>query len=358
MTPVKHTAGMPRALFCAYALALLLALASPAPRALASVARVDASLAKLGERLFFDKRLSADGTVSCASCHQPDKAFADGAATAAGSGGRKGTRNTPTLLDAAEQGSFLWDGRRTSLEDQVLDPFFDPAEHGLADAGALGRLVSSDAGYQSEFDRLFPSQGIARATIARSIAAYVRTLSAGPSRFDRHWTGGDPAALTRAEARGFEIFRGTAQCASCHTIAEKGATFSDGKFHSLAVGLEKLGPNLSQTVARAIAATPAERSRLLTRDAAIAALGRFNVTGDPADIGKYRTPTLRNVALTAPYMHDGSVATLEEAVELELYYRSVQQGRPIVLTAPEKADLVAFLRSLTSESLESKQGTP
>lgn len=338
-------------------LALALSLAMVVPRVLAEAPVGDASIAQLGERLFFDKRLSADGAVSCATCHQAHKAFADGAATSIGTAGRKGTRNAPSLLGAGQQTSFFWDGRRARLEDQVLDPFTDPAEHGLRGTAELQRIVSSDPGYKGAFDQAFPSQGVAPDSIARAIAAYIRTLSVGGSRFDRHWLGMDPNALSRAEARGLALFLGAAQCASCHSLSEPTATLTDGQFHSLAVGMEKLGPDLAPTAARALALTVEERRRVLSTDKAIAALGRFNVTGNPADIGKYRTPSLWNVALTAPYMHDGSVTSLEEAVDLELYYRSAQQGRPIVLIAQEKADLVAFLRALTSDSLESKQGT-
>lgn len=309
----------------------------------------------LGEQLFFDKRLSADGSISCASCHQPERAFTDALAVSVGTRGQKGTRNAPTLVNTALQASFFWDGRREKLEDQVLDPFVNAREHGLRDARQLVALVDADASYRSQFAAIFPGSEVNPANIASAIAAYVRSLSAGSSRFDRFWTGGDHAALSESERRGFEVFRGPGQCASCHAIEKPHASFTDNKFHSVGIGMAKLGGQIGAAAERSMRAAGAERDALIGTDAAVAALGRFNVTGNPADIGKYRTPGLRNVALTAPYMHDGSVPTLDEAVELELYYRSAQQGRPMVLTAREKADLVAFLRALTSESSESKQ---
>jgi cytochrome c peroxidase len=305
----------------------------------------------LGKTLFFDARLSADGKVSCASCHQPEHAFSDRRAVAVGVKGLHGTRNTPSLLNAAFQTSQFWEGRRASLEEQVLDPLTNPVEHGLPDSGALLSLLRGDAAYAGDFQRAFGSDGITLERVAAALAAFVRSLTAGDSPADRHLYAADARALNESARRGLELFRGRAQCTECHAIGEREATFSDGAFHAVGTGLERIAPNLGALATR-VARTPrAELEPLIAQDAEIAALGRFLVTRDPADIGKFRTPSLRNVALTAPYMHDGSVATLEEAVERELYYRGRLQGRPLVLTPAEKADLVAFLRSLTSSSL-------
>jgi cytochrome c peroxidase len=307
----------------------------------------------LGRKLFFDARLSADGKVSCASCHQPDRAFSDGRPVAAGVGGRQGTRNTPSLLNAALHASQFWEGRRGSLEEQVLDPLVNPMEHGLPDRETLLDLLRKDAAYPGEFRRAFGSDaaGIALEQVASALAAFVRSLAAGDSPADRHLYRSESTALSEPALRGLELFRGRAQCTACHTVGERGATFSDGGFHAVGTGLERIAPKLGPLAIRVARMPKDEAEALISRDPEVAALGRFLVTRDPADIGKFRTPSLRNVALTAPYMHDGSVATLEEAVERELYYRSRLQGRPLVLTPAEKADLVAFLRSLTSSSL-------
>lgn len=303
-------------------------------------------LAALGRRLFFDARLSANGKVSCASCHQPDQAFADGRRTAVGVEERRGTRNTPSLLNAAFQSSQFWEGRRASLEEQVLDPLVSPVEHGLPDKAALLDLVRADASYVREFGVEVQAQHVAEA-----LAAFVRSLAIGDSAFDRHFYGGERAALSESAARGLDLFRGRARCSDCHTIGERDASFSDGRFHAVGIGMDRIAPKLAALTVRVVGMPKAEVDSLIARDAEVAALGRFLVTRDPADIGRFRTPSLRNVARTAPYMHDGSVPTLEEAVDYELYYRGRLQGRPLVLTPGEKRDLVAFLHSLTSLSL-------
>jgi cytochrome c peroxidase len=312
----------------------------------------------LGERLFFDKRLSADGSVSCATCHAPDRAFSDGKPVSVGVGGLKGTRNAPSLLRVADHSSFFWDGRQSALESQVLEPIYNEREHGLKDSVALVAALEQALSYVDDFRSIYPD-GISERSVASALASYVRSLSLSlsPSRFDR-FQAGQVTALTGAERQGLEIFRGAAHCSSCHAIDGANASLTDNKFHSLSVGMGALAPTLAKSTSRAASLTQEQRYRLIASDAQISALGRFNVSGNPADIGKYRTPSLRNVAVTAPYMHDGSVATLEEAVELELYYRSAQQERLVILTPRERADLLAFLRTLTSESLQKKQGNP
>jgi cytochrome c peroxidase len=321
------------------------ALGLPPPAAFPGIP-ASPQLAALGRRLFFDARLSANGKVSCASCHQPDQAFADGRRTAVGVEERRGTRNTPSLLNAAFQSSQFWEGRRGSLEEQVLDPLVSPVEHGLPDKAALLDLIRADASYVREFGLEVQARHVARA-----LAAFVRSLALGGSAFDRHLYGGERAALSDSAARGLDLFRGRARCTDCHTIGERDASFSDGRFHAVGIGLDRIAPKLAALAARVVRMPQTEVDALVALDGEVAALGRFLVTRDPADIGKFRTPSLRNVALTAPYMHDGSVATLEEALDHELYYRGRLQGRPLVLTPAEKRDLIAFLRSLTSLSL-------
>lgn len=316
-----------------------------------STVSAESSLAALGERLFFDKRLSADGTVSCATCHVPEKAFTDGLPVAVGLSGRRGNRNTPTLWNVGLLPNQFWDGRRATLEQQALDPLLNPREHGIADQASMVAIVRRDPDYREAFRRAVnvDGDGITAQHVVAALAAFERTLLSDRSPFDRYLEGATDA-LSAAEVRGLDLFTGRARCASCHVMAASAPQFTDHGFHSLGVGLDALMsrlPELTQRVANADAST---LDRLITADAEIAALGRFVLTKDPRDIGKFRTPSLRNVALTAPYMHDGSVATLEAAIDSEIYYRSLEANRPLILTPSEKADLVAFLNALTSSN--------
>lgn len=315
-------------------------------------AAVEVVRARIGKALFFDRRLSADGSVSCATCHQPARAFTDGKALAQGIGARLGSRNTPTLLNAMYNLSQFWDGRRTSLEEQAADPFLNPLEHGLKDHGALLRLVRRTPHYRKALSAAFnvAPDHIGISHVAKSIAAYENTLVAGGSPFDRFYYGNDKTALSPAAQRGLALFTGHARCASCHLIGKDSALFSDNRFHSMQIGLARITPHLPALTARLV---QAQREGIgldqaILSHGDIAELGRFAVTLEPADIGAFRTPGLRNVALTAPYMHDGSVAALAEAVALEADYRRVQAPGQLPLGEDEKADLLAFLHSLTS----------
>ena len=307
----------------------------------------------LGRALFDDQRLSADGKVSCATCHQPEHAFADGRTLAQGARQRSGTRNTPTLLNSAYLTSLFWDGRRGTLEEQAADPLINPVEHGLGNHGELLALVRADARYAASFRAAFgvAPESIAMEHVVKALAAFQRTLVAGDSPFDRYRYGGDPSALTSAQFRGLTLFAGRANCTSCHTIGEESALLTDNEFHTIGIGRERAQARLAERTTRLVRLTPAERDRSITSDPEVAELGRFAVTLKPVDIGRFRTPSLRNVARTAPYMHDGSVSTLVEAVDREAYYRGFESGRPLVLTPQEKADLVAFLEALTSHDL-------
>ncbi|SFI21894.1 cytochrome c peroxidase [Collimonas sp. OK307] len=306
----------------------------------------------LGQKLFFDKRLSGDGSISCASCHHPEHAFSDGLPVAKGIGGQLGTRNTPSLMNVAFNVTQFWDGRRPSLDAQALDPFVNSHEHGLNNQQALIEILRSDPEYVSAFQTAFqvsPSR-IEAKHIGQAIASFERTLVAGNSPFDQYFFQGDRTALSRSAVNGLSLFRGRAGCATCHTIEKTHALFTDNEFHSLSIGLKKIELRLADIAKYLIKARDrgANLDQTVISDKDIAALGRFAVTFQPADIGKFRTPSLRNVARTAPYMHDGSIASLEEAVELELYYRSAEAGRPLILTPLEKSDLVEFLKSLNS----------
>lgn len=310
-------------------------------------------LRALGEKFFFDVRLSKSGSISCATCHQPERAFTDGRDVAVGFEAAKGTRNTPSLLNISDQSSFTWDGRTPQLEVQVLDPLTNAVEHGYEHVDEVERVLAGLPDYSEEVSIFFPGQPRAGVRLLTgALVAYVSKLDAGPSRFDRYWANGEVKALSEAERRGFELFRGVGGCSTCHQISSKPARLTDGKFHRISAS-----SGASEPATRSIQMRRDQRYVAISRDISIAALGRFNVTERPADIGGYRTPSLRNVAITAPYMHDGSIGTLAEAVDLEIYYRSGVLGRPISLTPAERANLVAFLNALTSESFEFNKGS-
>lgn len=309
-------------------------------------------LVRLGERLFFDTRLSADGTVSCATCHRPDLAFQDGRQVAVGVAGRTGTRNTPSLLDVAQQTSLFWDGRRDALASQALDPLLNPVEHGLASEAELLMKLRLDAGYvRAARAAGGGSDGLTVDQASAALAAFQRTLVSGPTPFDR-FRAGNTLALSAPARRGWQLFTGAAQCGRCHLAPDEARPlFTDHQFHSLAVGLRAIERKLPELTTR-LATLRNGGARLdhsVLSDPDMAALGRYAVTLDPQDIGKFKTPGLRNVALTAPYMHDGSIETLADAIDHEIYYRGTQDGRPLILTPAEREDLLAFLQALTSD---------
>ena len=269
----------------------------------------------LGKRLFFDSRISVDSTRSCASCHQPAHAFSDTVAQSLGVRGQTTLRNVPSLLNRAYGQTFFWDARAASLEETVTQPIRNPRELGL-DLAVLVERLGEDASYVRAF-RAEYSDGITEANIARSLASYVRSLRAGDSPFDR-FMAGDRIAMPPEAIDGLRVFIGKGNCIACHV----GVTLTDERLHNtgVSVGLDA---------------------------------GRQLVTALDADRGKFKVPSLRNVALTAPYMHDGSLATLEAVVEF--YDRGGGSNpnldaevKPLRLTAAEKLSLIAFLRSLTS----------
>jgi cytochrome c peroxidase len=313
-----------------------------------------AAIALLGRRLFFDKRLSVDGTISCASCHIPERAFSDGLPVARGVAGQLGTRNTPSLWNVTFATSSFWDGRRLTLEQQAIVPLLNPREHGLRDDGALPGLLRQDEYYRGAFRQAFAVEleQVTLDHVAQALATFERTLVAGNSAFDRYLYGHDPTALSDAAVRGLDLFRGRAQCVICHIIGEQSALLTDNLYHSVGVGLRAVQPHLAQVATRVVHERQEVLERLISEDPEIAALGRFVITKRPRDIGSFKTPSLRNVELTAPYMHDGSARTLLEAIELELYYRGIETNRPLILTPAEKVDLLEFLKSMTSPRLD------
>lgn len=310
----------------------------------------DDAIVALGRQLFGDTRLSSTRAVSCATCHVPAKAFSDGVALAIGVNGERGTRNTPSLWNAVTLPSLFWDGRRKTLEEEALDPLLNPKEHGLADEKSLLAVLRADLAYRSAFRSAFgvSSDDIRPSQVSQALAAFQRTLISNDSALDVHFAAPQRSTLSAAANRGLALFQGRAGCADCHTVADHDRSFTDHRFHGLGISLGNLLPRLAELTQRVVGADARKLDRLITQDSDIAALGRFVLTKDPRDIGKFRTPSLRNVALTAPYMHDGSVATLEDAIDYEIYYRTLERNQPLILTPLEKADLLELLLSLTS----------
>jgi len=288
--------------------------------------------------------------VSCASCHQADKAFADGLPVAIGINGQSGTRNAPTVINAAFYQTQFLDGRASSLEEQALGPFINPIEHGLTSHHAIIDVIRRDADYIKQFNTVFnvPADAVTIDHVVKAIASFERTLISGNSPFDRYFFGMDQSALSESAARGSRIFRRKGNCANCHEISLNNDLLTDNRFYNVGLGFKRLAPVLEALMAGKnpddLALTDMQRSEL----------GRFTVTKTLADLGKFKTPTLRNIALTAPYMHDGSMKTLEEVIEH--YDKGGDKNRfidakifPLHLTQQEKADLVAFMKALTSQ---------
>ena len=275
----------------------------------------------LGERLFFEAGLSADRSISCASCHFPTRFFSDDKPLSRGVRGNFGERHAPSLLNAAYASSLMWDGRATTLEDQIRYPLMHPREMGSTPARAIAYLAS-DSGYRALFKDAFGDEEIVWDKVAKAIASFERTLLSGDSPFDR-FIAGDPGALSAAARHGYELFHGPAGCSACHTYSKDSPFFSDFSFHNT---------GLSWT------ASPD--------------LGRYEISKQREDKGAFRTPMLRNVARTGPYMHDGRFKTLRDVVEF--FYRGGEDNpfldprmHPLALSEEDKSDLIAFLESLT-----------
>jgi cytochrome c peroxidase len=272
---------------------------------------------RLGMALYFDTRLSGDNSISCATCHNPKTGWANVTPTDTGIGKQVGDRNSGTIIDSAYMKFQFWDGRAGSLEEQALGPIHNPIEMGETLTNVVKKL-NAIPGYRDMFKEVF---GTAATTdgIAKAIAAFERTIVSGPSPFDRYLAG-DKKAMSASAIRGMDLFNGKGHCTACHS----GPAFSDQGFHNLGVGMNVPKPSL----------------------------GRQKVTSDPKDFGRFKTPGLRNVAVTAPYLHDGSEKTLMDVVKF--YDRGGTpnpnldpQMLPLNLTAREMKDLVAFMEALT-----------
>ncbi|MEZ5500062.1 MAG: cytochrome c peroxidase [Steroidobacteraceae bacterium] len=318
----------------------------------------------LGDKLFNDKRFSSTGAVACATCHDPAKAFTDSPLTTSeGINKLTGTRNAPTVINAAYFQSQFWDGRSPDLEDQALHPFVNPVEMGLADHEPILAIVRSDPQYVAAFAEVFGTNAsaISIREVTQAIAAFERTIVGGDSPFDRYYFGGDKSALSPTAIRGFDLFLNKARCVSCHTIEQDSALFTDSRFHNIGVGINRIQNEVGQLAPAFLEAKAKgiDVDKAVLADKRSSELGRFAITDSLDEIGAFKTSTLRNVAVTAPFMHDGSLKTLREVVE---HYNNggvtrkedpvndfLSGGiRPLDLTDEEISDLVAFLESLTS----------
>lgn len=286
----------------------------------------------LGRLLYFDPRLSSDSSVSCASCHDPKKAFGDGAAVATGIAGQKGNRSAPTVINRVYSGLQFWDGRAPSLEEQAKGPIANPIEmtshkDPTAAHNACVDRLRKVPGYVQRFKEAFGTAEFTIDHIAQAIATFERTVLSGNAPFDRY-RAGDQSALSAEQVRGLEVFFKKSACDACHI----GFNFTDGSFANIGIGMDKPNPDL----------------------------GRFRISGKEEDKGAFKTPTLREVANTAPYMHDGSFKTLEEVVE---HYNKGgiknphlhQRMKPLNLTEQDKKDLIAFLKALSGEGWQHVQ---
>lgn len=277
---------------------------------------------ELGRLLFFDKRLSANNTIACASCHIPSLAFTDGQPVSTGIHHLQGGRSAPTAINRGFSTAQFWDGRAATLEDQSTGPFVSPVEHGFANHDQLVARIGKFDGYKKLFKNVFGNETITKDQVGKAIASFQRTLISGNSPFDRFDYDGDEKAISESAKRGKKLFFDKARCNLCHF----GTNFSDEKFHNIGIGWD--GEALD--------------------------LGRYNVTKDVKELGAFKTPTLREISRTAPYMHDGRFATLEDVVA---HYNKGgvknpfldNQVIPLNLTASEIKDLIEMLRSLEGE---------
>lgn len=283
---------------------------------------------RLGRWLYFDKRLSADGTIACATCHKPENAFSETTPVSTGIRGQKGGRKAPSFVNQAWTLTpfFFWDGRAASLEEQALGPVANPIEMGNTVEVMLATLKGIPS-YPGYFKQAFGDENVTKERVAKAIADYERTRMSGSSPWDK-WKAGDEKAVSQAVKNGSNLFFGKALCMTCHL----GPNFTDGQFHNLGVGWDAAAAKFKDE-------------------------GRSKISGKAADTGAFKTPTVRDVAKHAPFMHDGSVATLKDVVE---HYNKGGNANPhldprmvkLNLSATEVDELVAFMEALDGEGYQ------
>ena len=320
---------------------------------------------QLGRKLFFDRRLSPNNTLSCAMCHVPEHGFTHNEMqTSVGIEGRTVRRNAPTIYNVAYLKRLFVDGRETTLETQVWSPLLAFNEMGNPSVGAVIEKIESLDDYSRMFEEAF-DRGPGMETIGMALASYQRTLLAGGSAFDQWNTQGDKSAISEIAARGFVIFTGKAGCSRCHLAAGDTPLFTDDGFHNSGVGYK--ASTVSRAGRRTLAVAPGETLSIDTGNLDSVGgqrpgdLGLYELTGRPEDRWKYRTPSLRNVAVTGPYMHDGSLASLEAVIRFYNQGGVPNEGldpvlRPLDLDDEEVAALVAFLETLTGGNIAALVG--
>ena len=309
---------------------------------------------ELGRRLYFDKRLSADGTVSCATCHDPQKGFADGRAVAVGIKNQTGARNSPTVLYTGFNEVQFWDGRAPTLEEQAKQPLVNPVEMGQPSHDAVVKAVAALPEYGEGFTAAFGSREVTIERIAQAIASFERTLAPFTAPFDR-FLAGEKQAISDSAKRGFTLFQGKARCVTCHEFNASFPYFTDNKFHNIGVAMKGNFEPLARQAQSISGHGAVSQESELAHKAGFEALGRWIVTRQPKDIGAFKTSGLRDIALSAPYMHDGSIKTLEEV--MDFYNKGGESNpnldggiRPLNLTKEEIADVIAWMQSLTDDN--------
>jgi cytochrome c peroxidase len=310
----------------------------------------------LGQKLFFDGRLSADGTVACSTCHDPARAFTDGRPLSVGIHGRVSQRNAPTILNALYNKTQFWDGRVKTLEEQAALPIVNSVEMGEPNLDAAVARIATVEEYQQAFTRAFgrPPNG---QDLLRAIATYERTQLSFDSPFD-HFIAGDENAIDNAAKRGWDLFNRRGRCNKCHALTEDKrdvANFKDDDFHNIGIGIIRHNvvalARQAENLIDSGDAGAIDRAAIQTD---MSALGRFLITKREADIASFKTPNLRNVLVTAPYFHDGSQQTLWDVIDHYNKGDGLQNPfldediQPLALTEADIDDLVAFLASLTS----------
>lgn len=320
-------AGIIMPAFCLWSIALAQRAASPKREPLGLMPIIwpadnpySPEKAELGRLLYFDTRLSADGSVSCATCHSPKFAFTDGAAVSTGIKGQKGGRSAPTVINRAYSLAQFWDGRASTLEAQAVGPMANPIEMGNTHLGVI-KTLKSIAGYRALFAKAFGTEDFTLDHVAKAITTFERTVLSGNSAYDKY-KAGNKAAMTASQIRGMGAYLNKAKCDQCH----EGINFTSNMYANLGVGADKPQPDE----------------------------GRFAVTKNPKDWGTFKTPTLREIERTAPYMHDGSMKTLEEVVDFYdkggIPNKNLDDRmKKLNLTDTDKKDLVAFLKALSGE---------
>ena len=324
--------------------------------------RPTASKIELGRKLFFDRRLSINGTMSCAMCHVPEQGFANRELqTAVGVEGRSTKRNAPTVINSAFLDVLFADGRDISLETQFLGPLVARNEMANPSAGHVLAQIRDIPEYRRLFAAAFDTPP-SLDRIGMALAAYQRSLIAADTPFDRWYFLGVEAALSTGQKRGYRIFAGRGECATCHTVSDDSALFTDQQFHDTGYGWMREQLRQRPPAAHSVQVAPGVFYEISGETVASvsapreADLGRYEVTEKPIDRWKFRTPSLRNVAETPPYMHDGGLLTLRDVVDFyndggPRHDHQDERIRPLGLTDRDKDDLEAFLRSLTSPDL-------